>query len=389
MNKKTVLLFALIVAVAVVGALLGWPRFGGRQEAPSSTRAQTLAAANTPAGEASGEAPVLAVEVVEVAVGPLQQVLLVTGELRADEQVDLRSEVNGVVESIHFEEGARVRAGELLIKIRDHELQAQLQQARLRRDLAVTREGRARTLLAEDSISQETYDEAANNLRVLEAEIALIEARIDQTEMRAPFNGVIGLRSVSEGSYVSPSIGIASLQSLDPLKLDFSVPERHAGRVQRGDRIRFTVDGVDGSFEGSVYAVEPRIDPGTRTLRIRARAPNPRGLLMPGAFARVDLVLETVAKALTVPSTALVPGLAETVVFIEKDGIAEKRTIRMGMRTQAAVEVLEGVSAGERVIVSGLQQVSDGSRVKAQIVDPATLTLPVQESSAVTVGGLQ
>ncbi len=388
MNKKTVLLFAVILAVATVGALLGWPRMSGRQD-PAPSRVQALGTLSTPAAEAASRTPVLVVEVVEVTVGPLQQVLVVTGELRADEQVDLRSEVNGVVETIHFDEGARVRAGELLIKIRDHELQAQLQQARLRRDLAVTREGRARTLLAEDSISQELYDEAANNLRVLEAEIALIEARIDQTELRAPFDGVIGLRSVSEGSYVSPSIGIASLQSLDLLKLDFSVPERHAGRVERGDRIRFTVDGLDGTFDGSVYAVEPRIDPATRTLRIRARAPNPQGQLMPGAFARVDLVLETVAEALTVPSTALVPGLAETVVFVEKDGVAEQRTVRMGMRTQAAVEVLEGVAAGERVIVSGLQQVSDGSQVEARIVDPETLTVPVQESMAVTVGGLQ
>ena len=353
MSKKTLILLVLILIAAAVSAWWMRPRKGA---APSSALSEVAA-------EPAAEAPPLQVATWLVQPQALDEELLVTGELRANEQVELRSEVSGVLVAIYFREGGSVARGDLLAKIRDDELQAQLLQAHSRRDLAVTREERARTLLAEDTISQEQYDEAANNLRVLSAEITLLEARLAQTEIHAPFDGVIGLRNVSEGSYVTPAVSLATLQDLDPIKLDFAIPEKYAGRVAAGSSLDFTVAGFEESFRGQVFAVEPRIDAGTRTLEIRARAANSRQQLLPGAFARVRLVLETVPDALQVPSIALVPGVTETTVYVLEDGRAQPRAVRTGLRTERAVQVLEGLSAGDRVIISGVQQLTPGAAV--------------------------
>lgn len=297
---------------------------------------------------------------------PFDHVVRVTGELRANEEVELRAEEDGRIVGLHFEEGQRVEAGELLVKINDSDLQAELRRARVQRRMAAQREERMRTLLAEQTISEEVYDEASGRLQVLDAEIELIEARIRKTEVHAPFAGVLGLRAVSEGSYLTSAQVVATLQSLDPIKIDFAAPEKYAAELDVGARVELEVAGRAETFSGRVYAIEPRIDTATRTVQVRAKAPNPERLLLPGAFVEVRLVLERVDDALMVPSIALVPGLAATTVYVAKDGVAEPREVRIGRRTAERVQVLEGLAAGDEVIVSGIQQLKPGAAVRTR-----------------------
>jgi membrane fusion protein (multidrug efflux system) len=199
-------------------------------------------------------------------------------------------------------------------------------------------------------------------VQVQEAEIALVRAQIAGTEIRAPFDGVVGLRFVSLGAYVGAATRIASLQQFDRLKIDFSVPEKYAARVKPGNAVTFrTADGA--AHAGEVYAVDPRVDSSTRTLLVRAVCRNDRMRLLPGAFANVDVALSRVNDAIMIPAEALVPGLDERTVYVMEGGIARRRAIEAGARDATSVHVLAGLAAGDAVITSGLVQLRDGQAV--------------------------
>lgn len=337
----------------------------------SCSETSTAGSMATPANEVSSPAAArestapkaLQVQVTQVEPRRLSDVARLTGELRADEAVELRSEVGGRITAIHFGEGQRVRRGDLLVEINDAELRAELRRAEIERDLARQREGRIGKLLAEATVSQEVYDESASRLQMAEAQIELLRARLAKTQLRAPFAGVVGLRQVSVGTQLTPAMVIATLQSLDPIKVDFSAAEKYAGRIHPGDPIEIALAGSEQPVAGQVYAVEPRIDAASRTFAIRARAANPEGLLLPGAFAEVRLVLAEVENALLVPTIALVPGLDSTSVFVVEEGLANPRAVRTGLRTEDEIQILDGLVAGEQVITSGVQQLRAGSAV--------------------------
>jgi membrane fusion protein (multidrug efflux system) len=296
----------------------------------------------------------------------LTERLSTTGTVRANEEVEIVSEISGKISNIYFEEGSRVAAGQLLLKIDDSELLAERQRALYRVELAERDEARQKRLLEDGVISKETYDVALGELNVLRAELQLIEAQLLKTEIRAPFDGVIGLRWVSPGSYLSSQTRIASLNDLDPVKLDFTVPERYSGLMKEGDEISFSVEGFERTFHGTIYAVEPSIDATTRSLRVRARCPNPDGALVPGAFANVDLVLRSVADALTVPSIAVIPELGGKKVYVYEDGTAQPRSVETGVRSETTVQITNGLEGGDIVIVSGLLQMQPGLPIEIE-----------------------
>ena len=318
--------------------------------------------------KAAGSKAPLKVSVFTVRPAKLSEMVSATGSLLADEGVELQAETNGKVVSIGFTEGARVRKGDLLVKLNDADLVATRARAKYRKELGVLRERRIKQLLKQGVARQEEYDTALNELNVQDAEIDLTEAQIAKTEIRAPFDGVVGLRYVSEGSFVNAATRIATLQRLDRLKIDFSIPEKYAARVQVGNPISFTVAGASLKFTGRIYALDPRIDAATRTVLIRALCPNPDGRLLPGTFANVAVTLADVADALMVPAVALVPGLEEKNVFVLRDGKAERRAVHTGIRLEDTVHILSGLAAGDVVITSGLQQIRPGQDV---VVDGA------------------
>ena len=337
--------------VLVIVALLAWPKIR-----------PAAGASGPPAGQRSAEP--LAVSAFIAQPVAMQDRIRATGTLRADESVDLAAEVSGRVTSIRFQEGSRVTRGQLLLTINDSELRAQRERIRYRIELAETREQRQRSLLEIGGVSQDEYDGVLGELNVLRADLALAEAQLARMQVHAPFSGVIGLRYVSEGAYVSPQTRIASLQALSPMKLEFSVPERYSGRVRNGDAVTFTVAGSPQTFRGEVYAVEPRVSEETRTLLIRARVPNPDGVLMPGAFADLELIVEEIDNALPVPSFAIVPELAGRTLWVLEDGRARQRSVETGLRTGDSVQITSGLAAGDTVLVSGLQMVRPGQTVR-------------------------
>jgi membrane fusion protein (multidrug efflux system) len=295
---------------------------------------------------APGPEPPLRVDVVRVEPRPLEQRLSTTGSLRANESVDLVSEVAGIVERIQFREGTTVAAGELLVEIEDTELRAQRDRVLHRLELAEAREARQRDLRAQGIVSEQDFDLATSELNVLRAELRLVDAQLEKTEIRAPFAGVIGLRYVSTGSLLSPQTRIATLQDLDPLKVDFTLPEKYAGRIGAGDRVEFRVEGSELQHVAEVYAVEPRITQETRSLLIR-------------------LAVERLDDALVVPSLAVIPELGGHRVFVVVDGKAEARPVETGIRTETEVQIASGLVPGEQVIVSAIQRLRPGLAVTA------------------------
>lgn len=299
---------------------------------------------------------------------PFTESLSATGSLLADEGVELQAEINGKIAAIRFREGSRVKRGELLVKLNDADLRAQRALAQHNLELAQLREQRVGQLVKEGIVTASDYDTARFEVAARLDQISIIEAQIEKTEVRAPFDGVVGLRYVSEGSYVNATTRVATLQQIDRLKVNFSVPEKYAGRIRIGSPIRFAINGSDRRFAGAIYAFDPRIDAGTRTVVIRAVCDNPEGVLLPGAFANVELELATVSDAILVPAEAVIPGVSEKNVFVMVDGKAERRAVEIGTRTANQVQILSGLKAGDRLIVSGLQQMRAGLAV-ADVAD--------------------
>ncbi|PWN07735.1 efflux RND transporter periplasmic adaptor subunit [Rhodohalobacter mucosus] len=311
-----------------------------------------------------GNSAALQVEAVELEPESIQDRIFTSGSVEANESVELSFDATGIVTRIFFDEGSRVRRGQLLVKVNDSELQAQLQRASFRLNLAEQREERQRRLLERGGISQDEYDATLNEVNVLRSEMRLINAQIAKTEIRAPFSGIVGLKYVSPGSYVSPSTRIASLQEIDPVKINFSVPERYLSKISVDDQILFDVQGVDSTFTGRVYAVEPRINTQTRTLQVRAISENDDELLYPGAFANIELILEQIDDALMIPTIAIMPELNRQKVYLVRDGVVEQAFINTGIRTSNKAQVLSGLERGDTVLTTGLLQVRPGMEVE-------------------------
>jgi len=348
--------YTLLAAAALVG-------LGGLAMPKMFTEATPAAPKKSSDGgrPAAAEA---AVSMAVVAPTPLVETIASTGTLRAEEGVELQAETAGKIVAILFAEGERVRKNDLLVKLNDADLVATRTRARYRRELALLKEQRMTQLLKLGVARQEEYDMALSDLHVQDAEITLTEALIAKTEIRAPFDGVVGLRYVSEGAYVTAASRVATLQRLEQLKVDFSVPEKYVTRVRVGSRIQLTVAGADRHFGCAIYAIDPRIDAATRTVLIRASCPNREAQLFPGAFASVSLELGRLDNAVLVPAIAVVPGLNAMTVFVVKNGQAQLRTVVTGTRLEDRVQILSGLTAGETIVTSGVLQLSSGEKVR-------------------------
>jgi membrane fusion protein (multidrug efflux system) len=228
------------------------------------------------------------------------------------------------------------------------------------RKLYEDNEFRQRKLLEKEAISQEEYDNALNRLNTTIADIRLLEAQLAKTQIRAPFDGTIGLRFVSEGAFINSNTVITTLYNLSPAKIDFSIPGRYSTQIAAGRKIFFTIENDDQVFEGEVFAIEPQIDANTRTLKVRAIADNRRNLLLPGQFVRVELILQTVMNALLVPSEAVVPELNGHKVYLVRNGKATEAPVEIGLRTDRNVEVISGIKPGDTLITTGMLQMRNG-----------------------------
>ncbi|HQR11810.1 MAG TPA: efflux RND transporter periplasmic adaptor subunit [Casimicrobiaceae bacterium] len=371
MNKAlTGAVAALVFAIAVGGAYwFGTQRAGSPAQAAASSGAPAASAAAKGGAPAPGS---VTVEAVPVTIASLPQTITAVGSLRSDESVTLRPEVAGRISSIAFLEGQPVAKGAMLVRLDPAVPQAEAQQARANLVLARTKFDRAVDLAKSNFISGQAKDEAENNLKVAEASLQLAEAKLAKMDLRAPFSGVIGLRSVSVGDYVKEGADLVNLESIDPLKVDFRVPEVYMRQVKVGQPLQIQLDALPGkTFEGKVFAVNPLIDAAGRSVVIRAMVRNPDTSLRPGMFARVRLITRDAQNALVLPEQALVPQGDQQFVYRIVDGKAVRTKVDVGQRRDAKVEILSGVAKDDLVVTAGQLKLRDGAPVSVAAGTPA------------------
>ncbi|WP_417364115.1 efflux RND transporter periplasmic adaptor subunit [Galbibacter sp.] len=297
--------------------------------------------------------------------------LSLSGTLEANEQIAIRSEVSGLVQRINFTEGGTVNKGQLLVKINDIELRARLSKTQTAEKLAQENERRAALLLDKQAISQEEYDMASADYFSAKAESALIRAQLEKTSIQAPFPGTIGLRNVSVGSYITSSEVIANLVNTEKLKLTFSIPEKYAARIKINDVFDFTTSSSERTHQAVIYAIEPKLDLQTRTLKMRGYTENKNQTLYPGMFVNISLPLETITDALMVPSEALIPIQNGKKIFVYSDGKAISREVQTGARTSSMVRVTSGLKPGDTILTYGVMALENGSPVKVRLKNPS------------------
>jgi len=354
MNK--VLSLGWLVAVLVLGAAAGW--YAARHDGGAATGGAPAAALVA--------APVMsavAVETTAVTRAPFDRGITAVGSLLSDETVMLRPEAAGRIREINFHEGQPVEQGQVLLRLDDQIARAELSQASANLSLAQSQNRRAASLQAEGFISQQARDEAGSKLKVEQAAVSLARARLDKTVIVAPFAGVIGLRNVSVGDYVNIGQDLVQMESIDPLKLDFRIPEQYLTQVRAGQALDVRFDALPGERRvGEVYAISPVIDAGGRSILVRAKVANHDGVLRPGMFARVQLLFAR-EDVLVVPETALAPSGQAQVVYRVVDGHAQRVEVLIGERRDGVVEVRRGLNEGDQVVVAGLQRLNDGAAV--------------------------
>lgn len=287
-----------------------------------------------------------------------------SGTVRSNEEVVLMPETSGRIIKINFKQGSHVHKGQLLIKINDADFQAQYKKLTIQLDLINEKKASLKKLLDINGVSKEEYDSMVNQANSVMADMDYTKSQIAKTEIYAPFNGVIGLRTVSEGSYVTPATTIATVQQLDPIQIDFFVSEKYASLVHMNDNLTFTIEGLSDIFTGHIFAIEPKIDPSTRSLQMRAICPNKSEKLFPGSFAKIELALKETDNTILVPTEAIVPELKGQKVYLAKSGKATPAKVETGIRTDTKIEILSGIQAGDTIITSGILQLKPGADIK-------------------------
>jgi len=358
--KKSIRTPVTIILIVIVLGVILYPKIKPMFISGSGSKTGSVAGAQ---GMRGGGQPLLASGYVIVPT-QMNELIYSTGSLIPDEEVELSFEAAGKVVGIFFKEGTRVKKGELLAKINDRPLQAELLKLQAQRKLSEEREFRQRQLLDRDAISRESYDQVATELQSLEADILLVLARISETELRAPFDGIVGLRMVSEGAFATTQTKIVQLVKISPLKIEFSIPERYAGEVTPGYPITFVIDGIQKSFTAEVYAVAPKVDVDTRTIVARAYYPNKNEELKPGRFASVRALLSKIDNTISVPTQAIIPEMEGEKVFIIKNGLAKEVKVTLGLRTESHVQIQKGLNFGDTLLTTAILQLRQGIPVQ-------------------------
>jgi membrane fusion protein (multidrug efflux system) len=355
MNKPVKIILILLAAAAIAYLFIN-KVFSG-EEAPQGN------------GAGGPMAQKVAVDVFVVSPTAYQNKITSTGTVLPNEDVELRSEIAGRVTGINFEEGAQVRKGQLLLTVNDADMRAQLQKLESNQKLYREMEARQRTLLEKEYISRQEYDQVSNQLATATADIQALKANLDKAYVRAPFDGMVGLRQVSEGSYVTAATPIARIVDISPVKVEFAVPGRYSQMVKEGDSITFTAEGSPQEYQARIYAIQPSIDPATRTMQVRALFDNKNEEVRPGAFVRISLGLKEVEEAILIPTESIIPEAAGHKVFLVKNNKAVPRMVKIGQRSEKLIQILEGIEPGDSIIQSGVLQARPGADLSVRSVN--------------------
>jgi membrane fusion protein, multidrug efflux system len=344
---KTILIIAgIIIFLVVIKFLFLQPSVQGSQKGPAGPPAPSVVTATI----AKSQKP--------------EKIVFTTGTIVANEEAELKPEISGKLVYINIQEGGYVSKGTLIAKINDADLQAQLKKINVQLKLAEEKDARQKQLLEIKGISQEEYDNSAVQVNSLKADQDNLVAQISKTEVRAPFNGLLGLKKISEGAYVSAGTSLVTIQQIDPAKIDFSVPEKYLSQVYKGTEVSVRPDGTDQPFKARVYAIDPKIDLATRSIQLRASTPNRSGKLLPGGFVRVELPLQQKNDVILIPTESIVPVLKGQKVYAVVNGKAIERMVETGVRSAAGIEVINGIAAGDTIVVTGVMALKNDAPVK-------------------------
>lgn len=307
------------------------------------------------------------VEVVQVKKTLVRDELITFGSLRSDESVMIRPEIEGRLARLHFREGQAIEAGTLLVSLDDAITRAELAQARANLNLAEKNFARTQLLFKRGASNAQALDEASAQQQAARASLELAQARLDKTRILAPHDGVLGLRQVSPGDYLSAGQDIVNLEVIDPLKVEFRIPQKAVSHIRLAQGIEISLDAFPGErFRGEIFAINPRLDEAGRSQAIRARIGNADRRLYPGQFVKVAVILAERAAALVIPEEAVMPLGERLLVNLVVDGQVEQREVKLGKRMAGQVEVREGLQGDETLISAGWQKVKPGMAVRTK-----------------------
>lgn len=346
------------VLLVVVAALAGGGYYAYRNQRAGSQQAQASAVSGPRA---------VPVEVAAVELMTVNEEVEALGTLAADESVVIAPEIAGRVVALGFKEGERVKAGQDLVKLDTAILDAELKQALADLGLARDTNERLKSLVQRGSGTQVAVEESTAKLASSEARVQLAKAKLAQSTIVAPFNGVVGLRSVGVGDYVSVGKPLIVLTSIDPIKVDFRVPEIYLSRVKVGQPVQVRVDAVpDRTFTGQIFAIDPVVDVNGRAIRLRANIPNADLALKPGLFARLSITIDRRENAIVVPEMAVVPDGIGKIIYVAENGKARRVAVELGKRLPGKVEVVGGLKPGMQIITAGQMRLRDGSTISVK-----------------------
>jgi membrane fusion protein (multidrug efflux system) len=371
-------LIACVLLLVSAGAAIYWADekpsvLAGRvmaalKEAAGSSGPSTSRTGAASGGPESGPPPHVAVETATAVAATSTEDLQGIGTLQSDESVQIASEVAGRVTEIPLSEGAPVAAGNVLVKLDDALVLAEMDDTRARHDLAVGNLGRANSLAKSGNVTERARDEASTNAETTRAALELARVRLSKHTIRAPFSGIAGMRKVSPGAYITAGQPIVNLEKIDTLKIDFKLPELFLSEIGNGQEVAITVDALPKrTFIGTIYAIDPHIDVNGRAIVIRARLANPGLVLRPGLFARIRVKGRVTRNVLVIPEAAIVPRGDDKIVYQVRDGAAVEVKVTLGGRRNGLVEILTGLAEDALVVTAGQQKLKDGSPVEVVV----------------------
>lgn len=357
---RPILILVGIIISLIIGKLFLFPgsdEGGGGKEKVSGGNAK---------GAKGGGGAAVPVDVYAAVLERVDNRLYASGTVVPNEEVELKAEIAGRLIKLNIREGAPVAKGQLIAKINDKDLRAQL--VKLEYNAALTRniEQRQKKLLTIEAISKEEYEIAVNNVQTLEADKELIMAQLEKTEIRAPFSGTIGLKSISEGAYLSPGSPVATLIQTNPVKIDFTIPEKYSKSIRLGSTIQLGLDDDNTNYSARIVALDPKVDEALRTQRVRAIMQNPGGTFVPGMFVKVQVDLTADSETIMIPTDAIVPVLKGKKVFVVRNGKAEEAMVTTGLRNDQRIQITDGLRAGDSLIITGIMALKPGVSVKVK-----------------------
>lgn len=352
--KRTVLFIAVPLLLIVILALIFVPKFSGGNKQPAD---------NKPNQNQQNQQ--ISVEGFVIKTSVLDNDIKAIGNIRANEEAEIRSEVSRKIRGIYFKEGSYIGRGRTLFKLDSDDLTAKLRRQQVDERLAITKLEREKQLLEKGLTSQAEYDVLETTLEQIRADISITRIDISKTYVRAPFSGIIGLRNVSSGAYVTPQTVLTTMQDVSRVKIDFSIPEKYIYLFEKGQKIRFKVEGIQEEFEAEVYASEPKVENNTRTLVLRAVTNNPGKKLMPGTFANVTFLISENKDAMMIPTEALIPKLKGQSVYVVREGKAILTDVDIGERTETMIQLIsDNIKPGDTVVTTNILRIRDKMPVK-------------------------